>query len=61
MYYFLGIDFAIHSTFAVPLPYQNQEFPNLFLTMYPFGMLTDPHVPRKLLVTKRLSKIIKIH
>jgi len=35
--------------------------PNLPLTMYPFSISTDEHVPLKFLMTKRLSKITKIH
>jgi len=37
------------------------EIPNLFLTMRPFSISTDEHVPLKFLMTKYLSKITKIH
>jgi len=33
--------------------------PDLFLTMYPFSILTNEHVPLKFLITKRLNKITK--
>jgi len=35
--------------------------PNLSLTIYPFSISTDEHVPLKCLVTKRISKRTKIN
>jgi len=35
------------------------EVPNLYLTMYPFSILTDEHVPLKFLMAKKLSKLSK--
>jgi len=35
--------------------------PNISLTMHPVSISTDEYVPLKFLVTKRLSKITKIH
>jgi len=34
---------------------------NLPLTMYPFRISTDEHVPLKYFITKRLSRITEIH
>ena len=39
----------------------NPRVPNLFLTMDPFSISTDEHVSLKFLMTKKLSKITKIH
>jgi len=35
--------------------------PNLSLKMYPLNSLTDKHASLKLLLTKTLSKVTKIH
>ena len=37
------------------------EVPNPSLTMYPFRISTDEHIPRKFLMTKKLNKITEIH
>jgi len=42
------------------VPAARADVPNLFLTMYPFSILTDEHVPLKLLITW-MGKITKIH
>jgi len=35
--------------------------PNLILTVYPFSISTEEHLPLKLLASKMLSKITKIY
>jgi len=39
----------------------NQGFPTFLWPCTPFTISTDEHVPQKFLMTKRLSKITKIH
>jgi len=39
----------------------DQGVPNVSLTMYPFSISTDEHVPLKSFMSKRLIKITKVH
>jgi len=41
--------------------YARTGVPNLFLTTYPFSIWTDEYVSLNFLMTKKLSKITKIH
>jgi len=34
------------------------EVPNLSLTMYPFSISTDEHIPLKFVMTKKLGEIL---
>jgi len=53
---------SLGSSFVIEIQtYAITGISKLFLTMYPFSVSTDKYVSQNFLLTKRLSKITKIH